>query len=99
MKNKIYKPKKNTFETCLQLYLKAYDALRPRNVARFTAYITVQRNTGFPEWVFLVPDVTMREDHPVYLSVAQVEAVDRQDNVGHTLSNSLICFCFKNDPF
>ena len=90
--NNFLQIKNKIFETCLQLYLIAYDALRPRNVARFTAFITVQRNTGFPEWVLLVPDVTMREDHPVYLSVAQVEAVDRQDNVGHTLSNSNICF-------
>ena len=75
----------NSFYTkcfiCLQLYLVAYDAERPRNKDRITAFITVLRNQGRPIWTFFVGDVSMREDLPKFNNVTSVKAEDTQDNV------------------
>lgn len=86
-----------TFRVCtLQLYVDAYDALRPYNKATLMITITVLRNEGAPQWTFNVDNVNIREDKEPYTNVTTVSAVDPLDGVGYTsmffpLSNIYRC--------
>jgi len=63
------------------LYVDAYDALRPYNMATLMITVTVLRNQNRPVWTFNVNNVNIREDKEPFTDVITVTAADTQDDV------------------